>query len=114
MFTASYQIQTELVPGVEPKRFNENGRLHFYVRIFLQAGPEDLDGIELVKYTLHPTFVNPVRVSASRDTNFDIKIWSYGYFDISALLVMRDGSTREVGGYVRWPVPAGVKLEDDE
>ena len=114
MFIASYQIQTEPVSGVEPKRFNEKGRLHFYIRIFLEADPEELDKIELVKYTLHPTFVNPVRVSANRDTNFDIKIWSYGYFDTKALLVMRDGNTTEISGYVRWPVPAGVTLEDDE
>ncbi|HVF30647.1 MAG TPA: pYEATS domain-containing protein [Pyrinomonadaceae bacterium] len=108
-----YRIASELIRTVVPKRFKEKGRLHFYVRIYLEASADALDRIELVKYTLHPTFVDRVRVSTARQGNFEIRIWTYGYFEITASIVIRDGFKTDVRGYVEWEVPEGFVLEDD-
>jgi len=97
-----YRIQCERVSGIPPKQFNPGGNKHHYVRIYIEADPANLDKIELVKYTLHPSFKKPYRLSEDRSSNFDIKIWTYGYFDIKALLIMRDGGTTEISGYVKW------------
>jgi transcription initiation factor IIF auxiliary subunit len=102
-----YQIKSEWDSTVETKQFTGGGNYHFYVRIYIDANPEELDNIQLVKYTLHPTFTDPVRISESRSTNFDIRIWTYGYFDLTALLIKKDGTTEDVPGYVRWEIPAG-------
>ena len=108
-----YSIRSELIETVAPKRFRKEGKLHFYVRISLEGSSEALDRVELVKYSLHPTFVDPVRVSTSRQSNFDIRIWTYGYFDITASIILRDGFKNDIRGYIEWQVPEGLVLEDD-
>lgn len=101
-----YKIESEWDKSVEPKQFTEGGKYHYYVRIYLEASAEELDNVQLVKYTLHESFVDPIRVSENRSANFEIKIWTYGYFDINALLFKSDGTTEGVPGYVRWEIPA--------
>ena len=108
-----YQIRTELVENVQPKRFNEGGRYHYYIRIFIEASQSALDAVEFVKYKLHPTFRECFRVSFDRARSFELKLWTYGYFDIQASLVMREGHTIEISGYVEWRVPEGMPFDDD-
>jgi len=111
---SNYTIKTELINNVPPKRFVSGGKYHYYIRIYIDAEPETfLDSIELVKYTLHPTFRNRQRVSENRTSNFDIKIWSYGYFDTKALLLFRDGNTQEISGYVSWQIPKDMPFDDE-
>jgi transcription initiation factor IIF auxiliary subunit len=98
-----FKIKSELVPKVEGKRFREDGRLHRYVRIYLEAvPPEALKEIESVQYELHPTFRERTRLSANSASQFDIKIWTYGYFNIRAKVFMKNGPPLDVAGFVRW------------
>jgi hypothetical protein len=108
-----YQIKSDRVPGLKPKAFKTGGKNFFYVRIYLDGTPRELDAVELVKYTLDPTFFEPVRVSTSRSTNFEINIWTYGFFATSAYVIMRDGTSTTVPGKVEFLVFPGEKLMDD-
>ena len=99
----AFNIQTELVRGVEGKQFHEGGRVHRNLRIYLEAEDSHaLDDVAYVKYELHPTFSERIRVSNNRKTQFDIKIWAYGHFRIRAKLLMKDGSLQLADGFVRW------------
>ncbi|MGE3467257.1 MAG: pYEATS domain-containing protein [Pyrinomonadaceae bacterium] len=108
-----FQILTELVRGVPPKQFTEGGRYYYYVRIYLEGLPSALETIDLVKYMLHPTFKVRTRISDDREHQFEIKIWTYGYFDTTATIVFRDGTTQAVRGYVEWQIPAGLAFDDE-
>jgi len=57
-------------------------------------GPEDeLNQVQYVEYTLHPTFPNPVRKLTNRDEKFKLSTSGWGTFRIYAKVVAMDGST---------------------
>jgi transcription initiation factor IIF auxiliary subunit len=100
-----YELEVERVPGVPLKVFKENGRKNFYVRLFIQSeNPSDLDQIDFVIYELHPTFRKPKRMSKDRSNGFDLKIWTWGFFPISAQIFLKNGDVRSVTGYVKYKV----------
>ena len=100
---SEFEIKSERIKGIEPKRFREGGRPHYNVRIFVEADEEEaLDSIEKVQYELHPTFRNRTRVSSDRRRKFEVRIWTYGYFDIKATLMFKDAPPRDIDGYVSW------------
>lgn len=98
----SIEIKSERISGVPGRRFREGGRLHRNVRIYLEAGDNVLDKIRHVEYELHPTFRQRIRRSEDRRGNFEITIWTWGYFSIQARLFMKDNSVQLVDGYVEW------------
>ena len=99
----SYEITSAIVPRSKTKEFREGGRTHHNVRIYLSSdGDSDLDLIDSVQYELHPTFKNRIRVAPNRQSNFEIAIWTWGYFNIKAKLVMKDGPPQFIDGMVRW------------
>lgn len=59
--------------------------------VWLQGQTEELDSIDQVVYILHPTFRNPVRTVADRNTNFRLDTSGWGTFTIHALVNHRDG-----------------------
>jgi hypothetical protein len=96
------KIRSERISGVEGKRFREGGKLFRNVRIFLEGSDSDLDKIDSVQYELHPTFRERYQVSSNRRKNFELRIWTYGYFGIKAKLIMKDNSIQIVQGFVKW------------
>ena len=97
------EIKANIVPGSAPQRFREGGRWHQNVRIYLVSEDDaDLDKIRSVEYVLHPTFRDRYRTSTNRTRNFEVRIWTYGYFNIKANLTFKDGSTETITGFVRW------------
>lgn len=99
----SYEIKGTKVSGVEPRQFRQGGKLHYKVRIYLEPTDEDsLNTVRSVQYKLHPTFREQYRVSDDFRNKFEIKIWTWGYFEIEATIIMTDGSTEIVGNYVKW------------
>ncbi|UCC53633.1 MAG: hypothetical protein JSV68_06590 [Anaerolineaceae bacterium] len=98
-----YQIKSTKVSGVEPRIFRRGGKSHYKVRIYLEPTDEDsLSSIKSVQYKLHSSFREPFRVSDDFRNKFEIKIWTWGYFEIEATLIMTNGTTELVEGYVRW------------
>ena len=98
-----YQIKSERVSGVDYKIFREGGKRHYNVRIYLEATWGDsLDKVRSFTYELHPTFRQRIHVSEIVDNQFEIRIWTYGYFNTKATLRMRDDTLQEIQGFVKW------------
>jgi hypothetical protein len=66
---------------------------------------DELDEVNLVEYTLHPTFPDPHAVVQDRDSGFRIERTGWGEFRIYLKVHLRDGSTRELA---HW-----LELEDE-
>jgi transcription initiation factor IIF auxiliary subunit len=71
-------------------------------------GPEnELDDVQYVEYTLHPTFREPVRKIMSRDNSFKLSTEGWGVFPIHALAVKRDGSVVRLKHQLKLTYPSG-------
>ena len=83
--------------------YSENDRNVYYCpqsnylavknRIYLKG--LDLDKVRSVKYILHESFVNPVRVSEAPSRDFEIWIMTWGRFSISAIITTKSGQELE-------------------
>ena len=60
--------------------------------VWVEGKDEDLNGIEFVEWTLHPTFPDPIRRSTDRNEKFRLDTGGWGTFPIRAKLHMKDGS----------------------
>jgi NTE family protein len=60
--------------------------------VWIEASEEELDQIENVEYTLHPTFPDPVRVVADRSSKFKLETAGWGVFRLYALVRLAGGS----------------------
>lgn len=81
-------------------------------QIWLSGPAEDLDQIDHVTYTLHPSFPNPVRDVASRENGFLLKSSGWGEFNIFLDVVRKDGSSEILSHALQLEPPA--ETEDAE
>ena len=58
--------------------------------IWIEGDPTDLDEIDHIVYTLHPTFPNPVRKIADRKSKFKLESEGWGTFTIYAKVVLKN------------------------
>ena len=97
------RINSEQVKGSTPIHFRKGGHPHFKVRICLASDDaSELDQVAFVKYELHPSFKDRYRSTSDRSSGFEIKIRTYGYFEISARLTKADGEESTVKGEVEF------------
>lgn len=104
----------------EPKLFENSKYYNFYVRIFVDIDPNwtrknniyTLDDINFVKYELHPTYKQAIRISEDRSKNFEIKVWTYGFYPIRATLFLKLAQTLDIRGEVRFPVSPEERLRN--
>ena len=61
------------------KQIHKGGRQHFRVRLYIEGS--DLEKVERVIYTLHPTFREPRR-EITAGPNFELVIWTWGLFNV--------------------------------
>lgn len=64
--------------------------------VWIEGASKELDGIEKVVYTLHPTFADPVRTISDRASKFSLSSSGWGGFDIFAHVFQRDGSSQKL------------------
>jgi transcription initiation factor IIF auxiliary subunit len=64
--------------------------------VWLDGPDRELDKVESVTYTLHPTFPNPVREVHSRSDKFRLEAAGWGAFTIYAKISRKDGSTQRL------------------
>jgi len=76
--------------------FNYNGDDCWTWWVWLEAPNQELDGVEKVIYTLHPTFPSPRRIVTDRQSKFELRTAGWGTFRIYAEAVMKDGSTERL------------------
>jgi hypothetical protein len=98
-----FKIKAAAVADVEPKRFRPGGRLFRLVRLYLESeqGPSLAD-VRSVEYELHPTFKQRYRLSEDAAREFEIRIWTYGYFKARAKVMLQTGQEDVAEGFVRW------------
>ena len=71
-------------------------------------GPKgDLDDLDYVEYTLHPTFKEPVRRVTTRGNGFKLSTGGWGVFPIHALAVKKDGSVVRLKHQLKLTYPDG-------
>jgi transcription initiation factor IIF auxiliary subunit len=59
--------------------------------VLLSGTESELDTVDHVVYTLHPTFPQPVRTVSDRSTSFRLETAGWGTFTIYAKVVGKDG-----------------------
>ena len=59
--------------------------------VWVEASDAELNKIKFVEYTLHPTFVKPVRIIKDRKSKFRLETAGWGIFTVYAQAVLQDG-----------------------
>jgi len=72
------------------------GKDHWRWSIWLGGSDAELDDVDHVVYTLHPTFPDPVRTIADRASDFRLDTAGWGTFTIYARVVGKDGSEQHL------------------
>jgi|SRR5215472_12292459 len=78
----------------------------------LQGPQADLDKVDYVEYTLHPTFPEPVRLINNRSSNFELKAEGWGTFPIHANVVFKDGTEEQLESELELYYPDGTKTTE--
>ena len=69
------------------------GRPYYTIRVRLEAdSPEFMQKVSKVIYHLHPTFPNPDREIKDLESNFELKTYGWGQFNLSADVYFDDNS----------------------
>lgn len=64
--------------------------------VWIEGPDAELDEIDHVVYTLHPTFVRPVRTIKTRENKFHLASEGWGTFTLYAKVVKKDGSSMQL------------------
>ncbi len=76
--------------------------------VWVDAADEELDEIESVEYTLHPTFPKPVREVSDRQTKFRLSTSGWGCFTIYAKAHLKNGEAVEMEHELSLEYPDGT------
>lgn len=76
--------------------------------VWLEGSKKDLDGIDHVVYTLHPTFPNPVVQVDDRKSGFRLNSAGWGEFEIYIEVKLKDGKTHKRKHWLTLRGPAKV------
>jgi len=76
--------------------------------VFVDDGPNVLNSIKAVEYTLHPSFPDPIRLVEDRASCFALFSAGWGGFTIKVRVVLVDGSVLSTSHFLRlqgenWP-----------
>lgn len=74
--------------------------------VWIEGTAKDLDQIEYVEYTLHPTFPKPLLRRTSRLQNFRLKSAGWGEFMIGVEIKKRDGTGSRTQHWLTLQYPA--------
>lgn len=77
--------------------------------VWIEASDKELDRIEYVEYTLHSTFVNPVRKIFDRKTKFRLKTAGWGVFTLYAKAFLKNGESVEMEHELELFYPDGTQ-----
>ena len=70
--------------------------------VYIEGTPTELDQIRCVEYTLHRTFLNPVRVVCSSQNRFELVARGWGTFAVKIKLFLEDGSIRQMSHQLKF------------
>jgi hypothetical protein len=81
--------------------------------VFLDETAEIVNNIQMIEYTLHPTFRNPVREVTDKEHRFALQSEGWGTFKIDIRVFFEDGTEQDEGYLLRLEAddwPKGDKL----
>jgi hypothetical protein len=117
----AFVIKVERIPNIQPKRFEKSKYLNFYIRIFIDIDNTStskniylMNDISFVRYELDPSYVDPIRISKDRTKNFELKVWTYGFYRVKATIYLNLGSPIDVYGEVKFDVTEEEKKMNRE
>jgi len=115
----SFLLKVERDASVLPKKFPNHRYLSFFIRIFIDyidnSSMENkylLEDISFVKYELDPSYRDSNRLAENPQNNFEIRVWTYGYYPIQATIFPKYGSSYILKGNVFFPVSAKEREEN--
>lgn len=78
--------------------------------LWLDGSAKELDQVDYVVYTLHPTFPSPVRRITDRENNFRLDSAGWGEFEVFLDIFYKDGQIRKRKHWLRlrYPEPKRV------
>lgn len=76
----------ELDDQGKPKRIAAGELNHYKLRLFVKGAPEEVSS---VKYILHPTYLEPIRVVPKGVKDFQEFTTSYGDYDLRSVINKR-------------------------
>jgi YEATS family len=77
--------------------------------VWIDCTPEELDQIEAVTYTLHPSFHPPVRTTTDRNSKFRLEESGWGTFPIYAKAKLKNGSSVDLRASLQLHYPETEK-----
>ena len=86
------KLKAERDKGIEPRKFRVKGKKHYKVKLSVEEEANDLANVVEVRYRLHPSFKDPVRISDDKENSFSQEIWTYGYFPIEVKAFDENGN----------------------
>jgi transcription initiation factor IIF auxiliary subunit len=75
--------------------------------VWIEAAEQDLDKVELVEWTLHPTFPTPVRKVTDRPSKFRLETGGWGVFPILARVQLNSGEEMKLKHHLKLHYPDG-------
>jgi len=103
MMPLQFNMISERITGVKGKYFDGNKRKNFYVRLSIESeDPASMRDVHFVIYELHPTFRKPKRISRDAENGFELKIWTWGFFNVDCQIYMKTGEVYSINGYVKY------------
>ena len=103
--TVKHEIVKDAQDRVLFRTFQSGGREHYNIRLWLDGPADELDQIEKVTYTLHPSFRRQNRTSSKREGNFAISIWTWGMFNIRIQVELKNGEHEDLQYYLSYELP---------
>ena len=119
----AFIIKVERERNIEPKKFESSKYLNFYVRMYIDIDtsflrssqiPYQLDDISFVKYELHKSYREPIRTSSDMRNNFELRVWTYGFYPVKATIYLKMGSSFSISGNVKFEVTEDEKKRNKE
>ncbi len=77
--------------------------------IWIEGQDKDLDEIDYVVYTLHPTFPHPVRRIKNRESKFKLEAEGWGIFKIFGKIFLKDNKEISLEHTLLLKYPDGTK-----
>lgn len=80
--------------------------------LWIDGPAEDLDRIQSVTYTLHPTFPEPIRTVTDRASKFQLRCSGWGVFRIPVKVRLKSGETLELAHQLQFAIPRDAQAEE--
>lgn len=91
-----YKLTVLLNTNYKPLRFRVEGKSHYQMILGIDSKNDPgLDSVIYVKYKLHPTFKDRLRVSSDKANKFQIELLAWGTFEVGVIIGMQNNEVFE-------------------